>query len=167
MTELEIVYKDPQELVAYEMNSRQHSEEQIEQIAASIMEFGFTNPVLIDGANGIIAGHGRVLAAIKLTHEFIPTITLDGLSDEQKKAYVIADNQLALNGKWDKDILKMELDLLQKSGFDLGIIGFDEAELADFMFEDPPPKDFKEFDENIDTEHRCPKCGYEWSGKVA
>ena len=167
MTELEIVYKDPTELVAYEMNSRQHSEEQIEQIAASIMEFGFTNPVLIDSKNGIIAGHGRVLAAIKLMHEFIPTITLDGLSDEQKKAYVIADNQLALNGKWDKDILKMELDALQAAGFDLGIIGFDEAELADFMFEDPPPKDFKEFDENIDTEHRCPKCGYEWSGKVA
>ena len=167
MTELHIEYQAPADLVAYELNSRQHSEEQIDQIAASILEFGFTNPVLVDGENGIIAGHGRVVAAIKLQLDAIPTIALEGLSDEQKKAYVIADNQLALNGKWDKDILKMELDALQKAGFDLGIIGFDEAELADFMFEDPPPKDFKEFDENIDTEHRCPKCGYEWSGKVA
>jgi ParB-like chromosome segregation protein Spo0J len=167
MTELQIEYQNPADLVAYELNSRQHSEQQIEQIAASILEFGFTNPVLVDGENGIIAGHGRVVAAIKLQLDAIPTIALEGLSDDQKKAYVIADNQLALNGKWDKDILKMELDALQKAGFDLGIIGFDEAELADFMFEDPPPKDFKEFDENIDTEHRCPKCGYEWSGKVA
>jgi len=167
MTELEIVYKDPQELTAYEMNSRQHSDEQVEQIAASIMEFGFTNPVLIDKASGIIAGHGRVLAAIKLQHEFIPTITLDDLSDEQKKAYVIADNQLAMNATWDKDILKLELDALQAAGFDLGIVGFDEAELADLMFDEPPPKDFKEFDEDIATDHKCPKCGYEWSGKVA
>lgn len=167
MTGLQIEYKDPETLLAYEMNSRQHSEEQIDQIAASIMEFGFTNPVLVDGEDGIIAGHGRVLAAIKLQLEAVPTITIGNMSDEQKRAYVIADNQLALNGKWDKDILKMELKQLEAAGFDLGIIGFDEAELADFMFEDPPPKDFKEFNEDIAVEHRCPKCGYEWSGKVA
>jgi ParB-like chromosome segregation protein Spo0J len=167
MTELQIAYQHPAELTAYELNSRQHSEEQIEQIAASIMEFGFTNPVLVDSENGIIAGHGRVLAAIKLELDAIPTITLEDLTEEQKKAYVIADNQLALNGKWDKDILKMELKALEAAGFDLGIIGFDESELADFMFDDPPPKDFKEFDEDIATDHRCPKCGYEWSGKVA
>ena len=167
MTDLKIIYKNPKDLVAYEHNSRLHSEEQIEQIMASITEFGFTNPVLLDESNGVIAGHGRVKAAFNIGLYLITTIELRDLTDEQKRAYIIADNQLAMNGKWDKDILKLELSALQDAGFDLGIIGFDEAELADFMFEEPPPKDFKEFDEDIETEHRCPKCGYEWSGKVA
>lgn len=117
-------------LIPYARNSRTHSEAQVAQIAASIKEFGFTNPVLTDGENGIIAGHGRVLAAQELGMKDIPVIELGHLTDAQRKAYVLADNKLALNAGWDYDLLRTELAELDDAGFDLTLIGFSETELS-------------------------------------
>ena len=115
---------DITKLVPYARNSRTHSDAQVAQIAASIREFGFTNPVLIDAQGGIIAGHGRVLAARKLKLEQVPCIMLDHLTDTQRRAYVIADNKLALNSGWDSELLAVELDELKLEGFDLELTGF-------------------------------------------
>jgi len=115
------------------MNSRTHSDEQVAQIAASIKEFGFTNPILIDDAAGIIAGHGRLMAAKRLNLNEVPTITLKGLTEAQKKAYVIADNKLALNAGWDTEALTAELRRLQELDFNLDLIGFDSDELAQLL----------------------------------
>ena len=117
-------------LIPYARNSRTHSETQVAQVAASIREFGFTNPVLIDADGGIIAGHGRVLAARKLGLETVPAILIDYMTDAQKRAYVIADNKLALNAGWDDELLALELGDLQAEGFDLALTGFDDDELA-------------------------------------
>lgn len=117
-------------LITYARNSRTHSEAQVAQIAASIREFGFTNPVLVDGDGGIIAGHGRVLAARKLGLETVPTIRIDYMTEAQKRAYIIADNKLALNAGWDEELLALELGELGDAGFDLGLTGFSEDELA-------------------------------------
>ena len=113
-------------LIPYVNNSRTHSEEQVSQVAASIKEFGFTNPILIDEENGIIAGHGRLMAAQKLDMDQVPCLRLVGLTEAQKKAYVIADNQLALNSGWDLDMLRLEVENLQELDFDLEMLGFDE-----------------------------------------
>lgn len=117
-------------LIPYARNSRTHSDEQIAQIAASIKEFGWTNPILIDGENGIIAGHGRLSAARKLGHEEVPVIELKDLTETQRKAYIIADNRLALNAGWDNEMLTIELNDLMADGFALDILGFDPKELA-------------------------------------
>jgi len=117
-------------LIPYANNTRTHSEEQVAQVAASIREFGFTNPVLVDADNGIIAGHGRVLAARKLGLAEVPCIRLAHLDDRQKRAYVIADNKLALNAGWDDELLALELGALKDDGFDIGLTGFSEDELA-------------------------------------
>ena len=111
---LTIQYKKIDELIPYARNSRTHSDAQVAQIAASIKEFGWTNPVLMDGDNGIIAGHGRVLAARVLGQTDIPTIELFHLSDIQKKAYIIADNKLALNAGWDDEVLGIEIAELKE-----------------------------------------------------
>ena len=116
-------------IIPYARNSRTHSEAQVTKIAASIKEFGFTNPVLIDKADGIIAGHGRVLAALKLGLHEVPCIRLGHLTDTQKRAYVIADNRLALDAGWDNEMLKIELDELEQDGFDISLTGFDVGEL--------------------------------------
>ena len=118
-----------QDLVPYVNNARTHSDAQVAQIAASIREFGFTNPVLTDGERGIIAGHGRLLAARKLGMMEVPIIELAHLTSAQRKAYVLADNKLAMNAGWDDDLLRLELGALQDEGFDLGLIGFDAGEL--------------------------------------
>lgn len=117
-------------LIPYANNTRTHSEEQVAQVAASIREFGFTNPVLVDADNGIIAGHGRVLAARKLGLAEVPCIRLAHLDEKQKRAYVIADNKLALNAGWDDELLALELGALRDDGFDIGLTGFSEEELA-------------------------------------
>jgi DNA modification methylase len=130
---LSIDYVPTTDLLPYAMNSRTHSDEQVAQIAASIKEFGFTNPILIDDAAGIIAGHGRLMAAKRLNLNEVPTITLEGLTEAQKKAYVIADNKLALNAGWDTDALTAELRRLQELDFDLDLIGFDSDELAQLL----------------------------------
>ena len=123
------------ELVPYARNSRTHSEAQVAQIAASIREFGFTNPVLIDGEGGIIAGHGRVLAAQSLGLEAVPVLVLDHLTDAQRRAYVIADNKLALNAGWDNELLAVELGDLQGFDFDLMLTGFSDDELSKLLAE--------------------------------
>lgn len=117
------------ELIPYARNSRTHSDEQVAQIAASIKEFGWTNPILVDGENVIIAGHGRLLAARKLGFDEVPTIELRDLTEAQKKAYVIADNRLALNAGWDNEMLTLELGELAAEGYDLDLLGFDTKEL--------------------------------------
>jgi DNA modification methylase len=121
---IEIQYKKTEDLIPYARNSRTHSAEQVAQIAASIREFGWTNPILIDGENGIIAGHGRVLAAHKLGEMEVPTIELSHMSENQKRAYIIADNKLALNAGWDNEILALEISDLKDAGYDLDLTGF-------------------------------------------
>ena len=117
------------DLIPYANNSRTHSDEQVLQIASSIKEFGFINPVIVDGENGIIAGHGRVMAAKKLGLMDVPCVDASHLSEAQKKAYIIADNKLALNAGWDDDILRIELDMLTELDFDLSLTGFSDEEL--------------------------------------
>jgi DNA modification methylase len=126
---VKITQKKVAELIPYVNNSRTHSDEQVAQIAASIKEFGWTNPILVDGSNGIIAGHGRLLAARKLGHKDGSTIELSDLSETQKKAYIIADNRLALNAGWDNEMLTIELNDLLADGFALEMLGFDTKEL--------------------------------------
>jgi len=116
-------------LIPYARNSRTHSPEQVAQIAGSIREFGFNSPVLVDDQLGIIAGHGRVLAAQKLGLETVPCVRLSHLSETQKRAYVIADNKLALNAGWDEEMLGLELSELRENDFDLGLIGFNAEEI--------------------------------------
>lgn len=123
-------------LIPYARNSRTHSEAQVAQIAGSIREFGFTNPVLIDAENGIIAGHGRIMAAQKLGLKDVPCIRLDHLTETQRKAYVIADNKLALNSGWDEEMLSLELSDLRELDFDLGLLGFTEDEVGAFDVEE-------------------------------
>ena len=127
----------------YARNARTHSIEQVAQIAASIVEFGFTNPLLVDSNDGIIAGHGRLSAAQELGLKTIPVVVLDHLSDRQRKAYILADNQLALNAGWDTDLLRGELQDLAEQDFDLSLIGFSDDELADLLpdMEELPPED--------------------------
>lgn len=144
MTDLSIEYKNVDDLIPYVNNSRTHNDEQITQIAASIKEFNFTNPILIDEHNGIIAGHGRLMAAKKLKLEQVPTITLQGLTEAQRKAYVIADNKLALNAGWDLELLKIEIDELKDLDFDIDLLGFNADELADLIPEIETLADGKE-----------------------
>ena len=129
-------------LIPYARNSRTHSVAQVAQIAGSIREFGFTNPVLIDAENGIIAGHGRIMAAQKLGLEEVPCIRLDHLTDTQRKAYIIADNKLALNSGWDEAMLGLELADLREADFDLGILGFDNFAIESFL--NPPEPEIAE-----------------------
>ena len=120
-------------LVPYARNARTHSEKQVAQIAASIREWGWTNPVLVDGEGSIIAGHGRVMAAQKLGLQDIPVMVAEGWSEAQRKAYVLADNQLAMNAGWDIEMLKIEIGELNSDGFNLDLIGFDDKVLADLL----------------------------------
>jgi DNA modification methylase len=131
--QLEIVTRPVAALVPYANNPRTHSDGQVSQIAASIKEFGFTNPVLVDGGGGIIAGHGRVLAAQQLGMAAVPTIALGYLTPLQRRAYVIADNQLAVNASWNLELLRLELQALDTDHFDLSLTGFGEDQLADLL----------------------------------
>jgi DNA modification methylase len=130
-------------LIPYERNARTHSPEQVAQIVASIQEFGFTNPILVDGADGILAGHGRLAAAKDMGLALVPVIVLDHLSAAQRRAYILADNKLALNAGWDEELLRLELGDLQMEDFDLSLIGFSDEELADLLpeVEQLPPED--------------------------
>jgi len=133
------------DLIPYVNNARTHSDEQVAQIAASIKEFGWTNPILIDGQNGIIAGHGRLAAAKKLKINSVPAICIDSLSEPQRKALILADNKLALNADWDYDLLKLELENLNEIGYELNVLGFDPDELEKIMFgESETSKELKE-----------------------
>jgi ParB-like chromosome segregation protein Spo0J len=137
---MKIVPRKVADLVPYAKNAREHSEEQLGQIAESIKRFGFTIPVLVDESLGIIAGHGRVEAAKRLGMVDVPTILAAGWSDEQKRAYVIADNKIGLNSDWNLDILKGELVALSEVGADLATLGFSALELSDLMAIEPAPE---------------------------
>lgn len=151
-------------LIPYARNARTHSDDQVAQIAASIREFGFTNPVLIDAHDGIIAGHGRVMAARKLGLADVPCIRLGHLTEAQKRAYVLVDNKLALNAGWDEDMLRLELGELQADGFELDLLGFSGDELQELMhggnFEPGTEEDQSRLDQKNQTV--CPSCGHEF-----
>lgn len=124
------------DLIPYARNSRTHSDEQVTQIASSIREFGFTNPIIIDEDNGIIAGHGRIMAANKLGMDEVPCVIVTGWTEAQKKAYVIADNKLALNAGWDEQMLALELKDLEEMDFNLELTGFSLDEIGELTFEE-------------------------------
>jgi ParB-like chromosome segregation protein Spo0J len=151
-----------EKLIPYARNSRTHSDQQIAQVAASIREFGFTNPVLIDAEDGIIAGHGRVMAARKLGLTEVPCIRLGHLTETQKRAYIIADNKLALNSGWDEEMLGLELADLREADFDLDLVGFDAGEIeaalnpAEVDFAPGTEDDQGKLDEKSPIE--CPHC---------
>jgi hypothetical protein len=126
---MEYSQKAVKDLIPYINNARTHSDEQVTQIASSIREFGFINPIIIDDKNNVIAGHGRLLASKKLGLKEVPTVLVDHLTDTQRKAYVLADNQLALNAGWDDSFLKIELSDLLGDDFNLKLIGFSDSEL--------------------------------------
>jgi ParB-like chromosome segregation protein Spo0J len=128
---LKIVYRPLKDLIPYARNSRTHSSSQIAQIASSIKEFGWTQPILLDGTNGIIAGHGRFEAAFLLGIQEVPTIDLAYLTESQKRAYVIADNKIALNSGWDEQMLALEIGDLREAGFNIELLAFDPSELKD------------------------------------
>jgi ParB-like chromosome segregation protein Spo0J len=147
-------------LIPSARNARTHSEEQVAQIAASIREFGFTNPILIDSDGGIVAGHGRLLAATELGLETVPCIDLGRLTEAQRRAYAIADNKLALNAGWDEELLRLELTELKDLGADLALTGFNPMELADITL--GRDVEFKKYDESAADDVKvatCPKCG--------
>jgi hypothetical protein len=137
------------DLIPYARNSRTHSDEQITQIAASIKEFGFLNPVIVDGENGIIAGHGRVMAAKKLGMTELPAVEASHLTDAQRRAYIIADNKLALNAGWDDEMLRVEFDELAAVGFDLDLTGFSVGEITGI---------------NLERENGSTDADQEWEG---
>jgi ParB-like chromosome segregation protein Spo0J len=148
LSELKIEYISIKDLIPYARNSRTHSDLQIAQIAASMQEFGWTNPVLIDKDGVIIAGHGRVMAGMKLNLETAPCIVLGNLTDTQKRAYVIADNKLALNAGWDAEMLSVELDTLRDEKFDLSLLGFENQEINDLIGTPNIPPELTQEDEN-------------------
>ena len=167
---IEIQYKATEDLIPYARNSRTHSAEQVAQIAASIREFGWTNPILIDGENGIIAGHGRVLAAHKLGETQVPTIELSHMSDTQKRAYIIADNKLALNAGWDDEMLALEIDELKEAGFDLSFTGFtidDINALKTPDFDAASEDDQGKLDQLDPKWIVCSHCGKEFDARQA
>lgn len=138
--ELSVSYRRVEELLPYARNAYQHPQAQVQQIVNSMKTFGWTNPVLIDEKDGIIAGHGRVLAAGQLKLKKVPCIVLEGLTEDQKRAYVLADNKIASNGRWDLALLASELKGLELNGFQLDILGFDKAELKDLIGIDAPTR---------------------------
>lgn len=158
-------------LLAYEKNARTHSDHQIKLLANAIKASGFTNPLIIDPNNVLIAGHGRLEAARLLEMPDVPCVRVKGLTDAQIKALRVSDNQIALLSEWDVDILAEELRAMAGGTADMSLVGFSDDELADLLKPDaePPtsPDAFPEFGEDIDTQHKCPKCGYAWSGKAS
>lgn len=136
MSELKYELVDVEKLIPYINNARTHTKEQVTRLASSIKEFGFINPVITDGEHGILAGHGRIAAAKQLGIKQVPCISADYLTEAQKKAYILADNRLPMDAGWDNDLLKIEIESLQAEGFDVGITGFDEKEIADLFAAD-------------------------------
>ena len=157
-------------VIPYARNSRTHDDSQVRQLAGSIKEFGFTNDVLIKADGGIIAGHGRVIAAELLGMDEVPCKVIgDDWTSAKTRAYILADNQLALNSGWNEELLQIELSELDMAGFDLDLLGFDADELAGLLggvddpgIDDEPESSSKEIDTEFDLEHKCPKCGFEY-----
>jgi len=160
-------------LIPYARNARTHSPAQIDQIAASIAEFGFTNPILVGSDGVIIAGHGRLEAARKLGLETVPVIVLDHLTPTQRRALVIADNRIAENAGWDVEMLSLELAELQELDFNLELTGFSDEKFGLLSLEDRDEEQSESSAKEIDVDsykmmHKCPKCGFEFndSGKT-
>lgn len=162
-----------EKLVPYANNARTHSAAQISKLRASIREYGFINPVIIDGNFGIIAGHGRVLAAREEGLAEVPCVLVDYLTEAQKKAYILADNRYAQDAGWDEEMLRIEIEGLQGMDFDVSLTGFRDDEITDlFAMKDDEPDNpegnNKEFDEeefgDEEFEHDCPRCGFHFNG---
>lgn len=162
------------DLIPYARNARTHSTEQVQKLAGSIKEFGFINPVIISDDGGVLAGHGRIMAAQKLGIKQVPCVVESHLNEAQKKAYILADNRLALDAGWDDEMLKIELSELKDMDFDLDLIGFDGVEIDEILKETKCKEFTEDFTENKDTyskeldlddfdqdkfQHTCPRCG--------
>ena len=157
-------------LVPYARNARTHSDEQVAQIAASIREFGFNNPVLIDEQSSIIAGHGRVLAARKLELDSVPCIRLNHLSETQRRAYIIADNKIAMNAGWDEELLALELTELTEFGVNMDLTGFTVDEIVSLKqpnFEAATEEEQGQLDQLDPKWVACPNCGKEFDLREA
>lgn len=162
MNDLRYQLVDVDKLIPYVNNARTHSAVQVNKLAGSIKEFGFINPVIIDGDNGILAGHGRVMAAKQLGLKKVPCVAADYLTEAQRKAYILADNKMALDAGWDNELLKVEIESLQEMGFDLEFTGFDEKELAELFASDTEAKE-DNFDVDAELEKPCfSKTGDVW-----
>ena len=159
MEEGELRYVPTAALIPYANNARVHSDSQIAQIAASIKEFGFNNPILTDGGNGVIAGHGRLLAAQKLGSEEVPVIELTHLSETQKKAYILADNKIALNAGWDDELLGLELGEIKGLDFDLDITGFSAEDVVEINSENIDIEEVDHFNETFGVTISCADLG--------
>jgi hypothetical protein len=160
-------------LVPYDRNARTHSPEQVAQLAASIQEFGFTNPILVASDDGILAGHGRLAAAKDLGLREVPVVVLDHLTPTQRRAYVLADNRLALNAEWDVDMLTAEMEGLQAVEFDLGLLGWSSDELSGLLAPEPDFQPGTEDDQGQldqtqpkEVDCVCPSCGHEFIKQI-
>lgn len=159
-SEMQLV--DISRLIPYQNNARTHSKEQINKLRSSLREFGFVNPVIIDREYNVIAGHGRIAAAREEGITQVPCVFVDHLTEAQKKAYILADNRMALDAGWDEDLLRVELEALEEMGYDLGLTGFDDKELAALF----PAEEAKEDDFDVDAELQKPtftKAGDVWT----
>lgn len=154
---------DVDKLIPYVNNARTHSKEQINKLRASIREFGFINPVIIDRDYNVIAGHGRILASQEEGIDKVPCVFVDYLTDAQKKAYIIADNRMALDADWDEELLKIEIESLKDEDFDLSFTGFDESELLDLFGDDSKGK---VEDDNFDLSSALEKASFVEKGDV-
>ena len=162
MNELKVVYLSPDELTPYENNTRKHAPEDIEGIKKSILDTGFNDPVGIWGDNNLIVeGHGRQIAAKELHLDKIPCIRLDHLTDEQRREYAIRHNYTSDQSEFDFTILQEEIAALEIDGIDMSDLDFTLPSFEKEISE--PPESFKEFSEETETKHKCPRCGYEWN----
>ena len=165
MRDLKVEVLRIEDLIPYCRNSREHSDEQVLQIASSLKEFGFINPVLIDEAGTIIAGHGRVRAAAKIKMTEVPCIRLSHLSDTQKRAYVIIDNQLGLNATWNWDMLAVEVEELMEKGYGSNCLGFSDEQLMELIGTPNAPPEISPDDEQGKPKEDviCPKCHHKFA----
>jgi len=156
MTELEIMYRSIDDLIPYSNNARTHNEAQVAQIAASITEFGWTNPIIVDHENVILAGHGRILAARKLNLDKVPTLIVTDMTDAQKRAYILADNKLALNAGWDLELLSVEIERLSiDDEFDLSLTGFNPEDLQALNMEPDEIEEIEDVNESCNFIVKC------------
>ena len=160
-TEFQLV--DINKLVPYANNARTHNKEQILKLRSSLREFGFVNPVIIDREYNVLAGHGRIMAAKEEGIAEVPCVYADHLTEAQKKAYILADNRMALDAGWDEELLAVEMEELQNLGFDLGLTGFDESEIADIFDINSDEAKQDDFDVDAELEKPCKsKTGDIW-----
>jgi ParB-like chromosome segregation protein Spo0J len=155
-------------LIPYARNARKIPQGAIDKVAASIQEFGWRQPIVVDGDRVVVAGHVRLLAAKQLGEKKVPVHVATGLTPGQIKAFRLMDNRSHQESGWDMELLAPEMAELQALSIDVALTGFDAEEISKFLdtktLEVKPPDSFKEYDETIPTEHECPKCGYTWSG---